>query len=164
MFSVVFAAGPGLPLCVASASCCCTYVPLKKLSKKKDPRKAGKAPNGWGVTTLVPVCIEAPRTRGAVPLAGEQVVGWDRLGDRALLPCSERHSCSSCDSGLAAHGCLHPQRVAAVAVQVLDCPGENEGGGGGVEEKKVITEAVFLLVPEWTWCIRNALVWAIWRH
>lgn len=46
MFSVVFAARPGLPLGVASASCCCADV-LKKLSKKKDPRKEGREGIKW---------------------------------------------------------------------------------------------------------------------
>lgn len=92
--------------------------------------------------------MEALRTRGAVPLVGEREVGRARPGDRALLPGSERLGCSSRDAGLAAPACLRPQHAAAAAVRVSDCPGETERGGGGMEEKKVITEAVVLLIPE----------------
>lgn len=40
----------------------------------------------------------------------------------------------------------------------LDCPGETEGAGGGMNGKKAFTEAAFLLIPERMWRIRNALV------
>lgn len=83
-----------------------------------------------------------------MPPVGEQEVGRARPGDRALLPCSERLGRSSRDTGLAAPACLRPQHAAAAAVRVSDCPGETERGGGGMEEKKAVTEAVFLPIPE----------------
>lgn len=60
----------------------------------------------------------------------------DRRGDRALQPCSERHCCSSCNTGLAAHACLCPPHVAAAAVQVSWLSWGNRGSRRRDEWKK----------------------------